>query len=178
MVNIFLTGDIQVGKTTLLNKVIDNIDSSIGGFQTNRTIKENGDMYEKEFFIYSLIDKNITYKIATINKHNDKFKPTVYNDAFEKVSDNIIKESLNCCDVIVLDELGFLESNAFNFQHSVFKALDSEKLVLGIIKPRSTPFLDKIKSRNDVILFEVNTENRDFLLNEIISTIKKYFPNI
>lgn len=167
MKNIFLTGEIQVGKSTLLNKVISNLKGSIGGFQTNRTVSNDS----KEFFIHSLLDKNYINKIATILFNENKTKVIPYTKSFEEIADSIIRKSINISDVIVLDELGFLESNAMNFQKSIFEALDSSKLVIGVLKARSTPFLDKIRERNDVIIYEVNKENRDSLLPDILNTI-------
>ena len=39
-----------------------------------------------------------------------------------------------------MDELGFFESEALNFQKQVLKCLASPIPVLGVIKPLSTPF--------------------------------------
>lgn len=178
MKNIFLTGEIQIGKTTLLNKIIEMINLSIGGFQVDRTIEQGENSSKKEFYITSLINGVDTYKIATITSENNCFNTTPYADAFNTAADKIILESLKCRDVIVLDELGFLESKAEKFQNAVFEALNSDKLVLGVIKPRPIPFLDKIRNRDDVIVIEVTKENRDKLLESIISIIEKEDSNI
>lgn len=172
--NIFLTGEIQVGKTTLLNNIIKRLNYSVGGFQTCRNIYNDNGNIKREFFIKSLINNNHKYKIATITSFEDRFNVEPYTSAFETIANTIIRESIKKCDVIVLDELGFLESNAFDFQSSVFEALNSYKLTIGVIKPRSIPFLDKIRNRDDVHIFEVTKENRNKILNDILNVMKKY----
>lgn len=168
MKNILLTGEIQVGKTTLLNKVINSLNTSIGGFQTNRIIENN----KKEFFINPLKDKSKEYKIATIVSEENSHKVEAYTNTFNFIGKNIIEKDIETCSVIVLDELGFLESKAEDFKSAVFKALNSDCLVLGVIKPRDIPFLNEIRNRNDVNIIEVNKENRDYLLEDILNKIK------
>lgn len=176
--NIFLTGEIQVGKTTLLNKIIKRLNYSVGGFQTCRNIYNDNGNIKREFFIKSLINDSHKYKIATITSFEDKFNVEPYTEAFETIANTIIRESIKNCDVIVLDELGFLESNAFDFQSAVFEALNSCKLTIGVIKPRSNPFLDKIRNIDNIHIFEVTKDNRDELLNDILNVIEKCSPNV
>ncbi|KMT22259.1 nucleoside-triphosphatase [Clostridium cylindrosporum] len=178
MNNIFLTGEIQVGKTTLLNKILEKINLSIGGFQVDRTIEQKGSSYIKEFFIISLINGQDSFKIATIKSVNDVCDVKVFTDSFETVANTIINESLNSRNLIVLDELGTMENEATYFQESVFSVLNSPKLTLGVIKKKPGKFIDKIRKRNDVMLIEVTKENRDYLLDDILEIIEKHFPGI
>lgn len=46
-------------------------------------------------------------------------------------------------------------------------ALDSNKIVLGVLKDFNGDFINKIKKRKDVIIFRVTKENRN-ILPEII----------
>lgn len=168
MKNILLTGEIQVGKTTLLNKILSSLNTSIGGFQTSRIVNNN----KKEFFIYPLKNKTKKYKIATIISGDISHKVEPYTDTFNFIGENIIEKDIKTCDVIVLDELGFLESKANVFQEAVFKSLNSNCIVLGVIKPRDIPFLNKIRNREDTVIIEVTKENRDNLLEDILDLIK------
>ena len=65
-----------------------------------------------------------------------------------------------------------MESSAEVFQKAVFETLDSETPVLGVIRNKSTPFLDAVRSREDVILLTVTVHNRDFIPKKIV-----YFMN-
>lgn len=169
MKNIFLTGEIQIGKSTLLRKVLKVLDETnltIGGFQTDRNMED-----DKTDFVINSIFNNSSYRIATINSIGSDFKITAYTKSFEDAANTIIRDSIKKCDVIVLDELGFLESKALDFQKSVFEALDSSRIVLGVIKPKPITFLNKIRERNDISIYQVTKNNRNNLLCDIIKEI-------
>ncbi|MBZ4662274.1 MAG: hypothetical protein JG779_1428 [Thermotoga sp.] len=75
-------------------------------------------------------------------------------------------------DLIIIDEIGKMELLSRKFREVVEKIFDSEKDVVATIKKSSDPFVEKIKNRNDVVIFELNEKNRNSLLNEILSVLK------
>ena len=70
--------------------------------------------------------------------------------------------------LVIMDELGFLENEAFAFQGEVFKCLECGIPVLGVLKAVSTPFLDTIRVRPDVRILEVTPENRERIFWELM----------
>jgi len=70
-----------------------------------------------------------------------------------------------------MDELGILESDCNLFKDAVIRCLDSDKNVLGVIKNKSSEFLDDIRSRKDTHIIKVTDENRD----KILSDLRKIF---
>ena len=71
-------------------------------------------------------------------------------------------------DVIVMDELGFLESKALAFRQVVMRHISGNVPVLGVIKPMQTEFLNAIRSHSSVKLREVTVENRDAVLTWLL----------
>ncbi|MBR4869427.1 MAG: hypothetical protein IKU12_01455, partial [Oscillospiraceae bacterium] len=55
------------------------------------------------------------------------------------------------------------------FQAAVLSALEGPLPVLGVIKPRSTPFLDAVRSHPKVRVLEVTPETRDALLQQLLN---------
>jgi len=55
-------------------------------------------------------------------------------EGFEKTGVSALEHALKYGEVILMDELGFLESTAVNFKNMVFKVLESDKLVFCVIK--------------------------------------------
>lgn len=98
-------------------------------------------------------------------------KPGVWEGiptAFDIYGVNILKQCLEQkLDVIVMDELGFFENNAFIFQSMVHDILDLPIPVIGVIKDASTAFLDSIRERSDVDVLRVTKRNRDFIASYI-----------
>ncbi len=58
-----------------------------------------------------------------------------------------------------------------NFKATVLKALDSPQKVIATIKLKGSKFIDKIKSRSDVSIFTLNSDNWEEILDEVIKDI-------
>lgn len=161
MTNLFLTGERQIGKSTIINRIIKDYPGKIVGFKTMVDETTN-----RKFFICSIHDKNIDYRNAYIGEWIDNEKLVSYPETFEQVGMSILTRCLkDSPDLIVMDELGVMENNATNFQQAVFQCLDSPVPVIGVLKNKSSAFLDAIRNRNDVEIYTVSKDNRDKLLN-------------
>lgn len=175
MNNLFLTGKINIGKTTVLNSIRQNLNikyDKIGGFLTKAFI-ENGKV--KGFYMkpinYNL--KKPQFSKTIIGYTSDGVKWTAATDTFEDFGVRILDYCLkNPFELIIMDELGFFESKAYIFQQKVYEIIESEKKVLGIIKPQKTKFMNSIRNRKDVIVVEISEGNRDYISTELYIKIK------
>lgn len=166
MKNIFITEKKGIGKSTLLKKVIEDIDCSIGGFIQEKIFGE-----ELSFFnVLSLYDLNDNYVIGSYDLKSKSLNPLIEN--FDIISKNILLKSLYYRDIVVLDELGFLEEDSRLFKETVYKILDSNKPVLGVLKECDTSFVSKIKTRKDVYVIKIDESNRDSAKYEIIERLR------
>lgn len=169
--NIFLTGEKQVGKSTIIDLVLNEllIRESTVGFKTslNTTIKL------RTFSIESInipISKSKCLNIGYYEK-GEKFAIT---STFEDVGVEILERCLLASSqFVVLDELGFFEEDAISFQGKLHQVLDSNKVVLGVIKRHSSSFLDSIRQRDDILLFDVTIENREDIYEKVLTLIAK-----
>ncbi len=64
-------------------------------------------------------------------------------------------------DVVVVDEVGKMECFSPIFKQVLMKLLDSDHQVIGSIAQKGDKFIQEIKARDDVLLFNVSAENRD-----------------
>jgi nucleoside-triphosphatase THEP1/ubiquinone/menaquinone biosynthesis C-methylase UbiE len=162
-----------VGKTTLIDRIIDNLNSccSISGFRTSRYY-EGG--------------KLAGFYIQNINKEyqapRDNFIGRCINDdhwvsipaTFDGHGVKLLTDCVNARpDLIVMDELGFFEDNAALFQNKVLEILDSDTPVLGVLKKKETPFLSSIRNRDDVSIFTVSQDNRDRIFPIVMEKLQK-----
>ncbi|MCB2289950.1 nucleoside-triphosphatase [Clostridium sp. CS001] len=170
--NIFLTGEIQVGKSTAILKFLEEYISKshcMAGFKT-KPFYENESL--KGYYIESQIEpmiSNITEYMVGLNAEFGKGK-SCYGipEVFEKKGVEILCESLKIQNSIVLmDELGFFEKDAIKFKEQVHKVLDSPHKVLGVIKGKTNEFLNSVASREDVKVIRVTLENRETIVEEI-----------
>ncbi|MBS4536710.1 hypothetical protein GOQ29_13890 [Clostridium sp. D2Q-14] len=173
--NLFLTGNIKVGKSTIINKVIDEYfkDKTIAGFKT-LPFYEYG--YLKGYYIENQLEENIFPKkenIVGINSKNYGEKKCFgIAETFENKGVDILNKSIDKnIDLVLLDEIGFFENEASVFKKNVHRVLDSEKRVLGVLKKKDTEFLKGLIARKDVMVIEVTEENR----NNIVKQISNYW---
>jgi nucleoside-triphosphatase len=73
--------------------------------------------------------------------------------------------------IIIIDEIASMELHSRNFKDEVGRCLDARR-VLGTIQERRNPFLDMIRSRADVRLFELTMSNRDELPPQVLELLK------
>jgi nucleoside-triphosphatase len=64
-------------------------------------------------------------------------------------------------DVIVIDEVGKMECFSPIFKQVLTKLLDSDHQVIGSIAQKGDRFVQEIKARDDVLLFDISAKNRD-----------------
>ncbi|MEG2338680.1 MAG: nucleoside-triphosphatase, partial [Clostridium sp.] len=177
MKNILLTGHPGVGKTTLLYKIIERLNLSIGGFKVDRYINQIGSTETKTFILSSLFNGIDNFKIAKVRSTDSSFDMNIFPEEFEKASIAIINRSIMERDVIVLDEIGVMESNSPLFKQSIIDSFESPKLVIGILKGRDAPFLNSIRNRDDVDIINVTCENRSSLLQTILDMLQNHFKD-
>jgi len=75
--------------------------------------------------------------------------------------------------LLIQDELGFMESNSPEFQAAALRCLDAAVPVLGVIRARSTPFLNLIRNRSDVVILTVCPYNHDETMSRLFELFKE-----
>ena len=166
--NILITGLPKSGKSTLLKKLISNLENKVG-FVTNE-IRENGERTGFEIETH-LGEKSI---LASVNFQTD-FQVSKYFVDIGNLERMISKiTDFNNENILYLDEIGQMELFSENFKKLALKYLDSSNICIATIsKIFSNDFTDQIKKRDDVILIEITEENRDSMEQFLIKLIGK-----
>ncbi|MFW5649485.1 MAG: nucleoside-triphosphatase [Candidatus Alkaliphilus sp. MAG34] len=172
MKNIFLTGEKYMGKSTLIQGVLNRLNLSAGGYTTERVIKDNKRIYT----VKSLHDNSESYLIANVDAID--YSREVFMDSFDVGIVSILEKSLRDKDIIILDELGFFENDSEKFKRKIYELLDSNKVILGTIKDYDCEFLNNLKKREDILLIEVTKENREEILDELVKIVSNLIANI
>lgn len=168
MKNLFLTGKVGIGKSTILLNALEEIDISMGGYITKRVYKEAN----MKFIVNALDDPLEEYAIIEVDtKKNLKM---VYKESFETGLVQILDRGLKYRDIIILDEIGIVENDIEIFTSKVFQLLDSEKIVFGVLKDADCNFLNKVKNRDDVIIIEITEENRDYISEKVLDELNSF----
>lgn len=165
--NIFISGSIKIGKTSVVNRVLEQLGQvKIGGFKTV-PIFENGirkgfamESFDGQKKIFAHTDLQSTLKF-------DIYKYDV--SVFDNFGALLLEEALKNGEFIVIDEIGVMEKQTKTFKNSILQCLAAQQPVLGAFQKRAVWFLDILKKRQDTKVFFVEEDNRDVIHEEIIS---------
>jgi nucleoside-triphosphatase len=160
-----ITGKPGVGKTTLVQKIIERMrPAGMAGFCTSE-IRHSGSRVG--FELKGLNGKRRVLAHVEIDSRDRVGRYGVDTKGFEE-----FLEILNLLDpaveLIVIDEIGKMELFSKRFENLVRDVMSSDKQVLASIALKGNEFIRKIKQRKDVRLFEVTHANRDRLPESIV----------
>ena len=157
--NFFLTGEMRVGKTTVLKKVLQELSDlnlQIHGFQTTPIIEHGNktgyaiDNFRGQSRVFAHVNLRSQFTFGPY-----KVNPSV----FDSFGCNTLSYAHKHADLIIMDELGCMESDADKFKDLIILCLDSEKPVLGAYQKRAQWFAKLIENRTDIKVYEINVNN-------------------
>lgn len=161
--HLFLTGERQVGKSTLVDKVLARLGLPVGGFRTfGAHYTDDGG---SDVCIRGAGEDVGIHRVA--HRGGEKGGFVAFPEVFDRIGTELLRPG-QLCRIVVMDELGFMEAEAHAFQQAVMDCLDGEIPVLGVIKPRATPFLDRVRAHPGVQVEEVTEANRNDLAHRIL----------
>ena len=170
--HVFLTGDIQVGKSTLASKVLAAMgDVRLGGFRTV-TVDDRPDAFGSLYIVPAAEKEPICGDENCVGIRRGHGKGTEgFPEVFDRAGTVALADAEDY-DLILMDEIGKLESESPAFLGRIAALLDGDVPILGVLrKEGKTPQQMLVRSHPKVRLIEVTAENRDALVDEITSLL-------
>ena len=165
---ILLTGAPRCGKTTLLQKVLAQYTGPMGGFYTREVLKDG---QRTAFEMVTLDGKTGILAGLHLTGPPKVSKYGVDLNALEAVALPAIRSACQNGELVVIDEIGPMETFSGAFCQTVLETLDAGSLLFGTIVQRSTPFGDRVKDRSEVEVIEVTPANRDALVKILLDRL-------
>ena len=167
---LLLTGAPGIGKTTLIRAVAADLgDRRIRGFVTDE-IRIKGhragfrlDTFDGQRAVLAHIDIRSPHRVGKYGVDIKALDHLV--DAALRPDDQI--------DVYLIDEIGRMECFSQRFMHALSKLLDSACTVVATIHRNAPGFIQQIKERPDIELWEVTHRNRDDLCRSILAWLEQ-----
>lgn len=166
-VKLFITGSPGSGKSTAILKVIEQLKLrglTVGGIVTPE-LRVKGE--------------RIGFKVVDVASGREEFlasvnlksgprvgKYTVNVEGFEHVALPALDYALTTCDVTCIDELGRMEFFSKKFIQKVDEVIRSEKLLIAVLHRE---YVDSYRKFG--VVMQVTPENRDTIINRLISSI-------
>ncbi|MFW6181167.1 MAG: nucleoside-triphosphatase [Spirochaetota bacterium] len=169
MTNVLVTGRRGAGKSTVIREALRAFGRPAGGFLTERARCTRGTRVVMRDILTGLQ--------ATVAETGPGGTRRVYPRAFEEVGVSALERARLRAEVVVMDELGFLELGSPVFMEAVLSALDGDKPVLAAVRNRrmprggKNPFLLQVRSRSTSV-YRVTRFNRGRLAARVACALQ------
>ncbi len=176
----FLKGNSGVGKSTIVQRVLEQVDKKVGGFYTQFDAPRG--TLEKKLYILPAQDVDCIAQsdedayawrvhAQCVAESKDGVPMKVYTDIFNTYGINYLKQARSC-ELIVMDECGRLEQKAEGFMDEVLAVLDEDIPVLGVICYKPGAFTARLQKHPQVQVLEVTVANREDLVQQLIESLQ------
>lgn len=163
--NFFVTGAKGVGKSTLLQQVVKELQIGhlLYGFQTLPYYNGNE---RKGFYMHSL--QPIANNDLPISIQDTSYSCETILETFETLGVEILNQCLREeVNYVFLDEIGVLESKAELFKMHIENCLKSPKCVIGVLKEKDHPFIQDIIKRDDTRVYKLTKDNTELNIEKV-----------
>jgi nucleoside-triphosphatase THEP1/16S rRNA G527 N7-methylase RsmG len=153
--HLLITGSRRSGKTEILNAIL-KYTNSFGGIITYPV--RDSKFFPRCVILEDINDSSERGIIAVRNEVCTALLPNI--DGFERIGKRILNRYADSnVELIVIDEIGFLENNAEDYQNTVLSCMDKKRTIL-VLRNESTTFINKIINRKDVYMVDLDCCNK------------------
>jgi len=169
--NLLVTGKPGVGKTTLVERVVERLHVSfrLAGFTTTEVRDSRGERLG--FDILTIEGKQGELARVGLRSPVRVGRYGVNLEAFERLA--LPELARRDVDLIVIDEIGKMECSSARFRRAVEDALDASVNVLATMGISRLPFFQALRDRPDIELVALTERNRDVLVAELSARFQR-----
>ena len=169
---LFLTGEIGVGKSTLLRRLLAILpELRLGGFYSVKVADVPGAL-GSVYLAPPETEPMPTAEYRIMVRRGPGERPERWPAVFETAGLALLKEA-ESSDLILMDELGKVEAEAPRFCARVLELLDGETPVLGVLRLEGeTPLQRAVRAHPHVTLVRVTEANRDELAESLLPRLQ------
>lgn len=176
--NILVTGVPGAGKTTLVREVVRESGVKPGGYLT-RGMPERGVKTRIEIVALTagVVPERAVFARIDESSPSHTCGMRVSAAELESVGAVALERARGASPLIVMDEIGHMEIVSPRFLNAVIACLESPTPVLGVIKAKGGPFVDRIKARSDIELVELAGGNYAAVKDRVAGMISALLGN-
>ena len=156
-----------VGKSTLIRKVLEEWNRPVFGYITRKEKNEWDEELGHPIYIYPAGQQDRGQSPVLLVGYCKDRRPTVYPEAFDRFAPQLW-EPVPEGAVILMDEIGFMETASQAFCQGIFHLLDGDIPVIAAVKDKDTEFLNQVRSHPKAQCFYLTTENREDMYSAVM----------
>jgi nucleoside-triphosphatase len=159
---LLLTGSPGIGKTSILLRIVEALKAKgygVGGMISREVRVEGGRV---GFEILDLKTGRKGWLAHVTQKEGPQVgRYRVNLTDLDGIGVEAITNAVADSDVVAIDEIGPMELHSRKFLEALTKAVESRKLIVGVVHQRASGnLMTELKSRDDAEVFIVKLENR------------------
>lgn len=171
MMHALIVGARGAGKSTLIGAVLDALGREVYGFETKKEGLLADAQRGSPVYIYEARKARVQTAENRVGFCKDR-RFEAAEEAFDRFAPKL-RAAVPSGGIVVMDELGFMESRAEAFCAAVLERLDGEVPVIAAVKDKDTPFLQAVRSHPKARCFFLTEENRDALAGEVLAFMQR-----
>ena len=161
-----IVGANGTGKTTLIRGILQALQRPVSGFETVKEDAFADDIHGSPIYIYEAGKRHRQSPDYLVGYCRDR-KASPICGGFDRFARQFrLPENPDC--VIVMDEIGFLESQSPLFCDLIVSMLDGSRPVIAAVRDKDRPFLNTVRSHPNARCFVLTPENREALFLEVL----------
>lgn len=149
--NTFLTGPRQIGKSTALCRFLAHYPGRVSGFLT----RWNPDG-ETLHMMHAAVPEGFSADNVIARRRDGWLQPEP--TAFDRIGCRLLRAP---ADLIVMDELGFLERESAAFCARIWELLNGTTPVVGVIRQSGSIFMEQLAQQHNTAIWYVDGANRE-----------------
>ena len=169
--HVLITGAPGVGKSTLIRRVLAELNRPVFGFETKKETALADGEKGSPVYIYE-VGKERRQSEENLAGWCEKRQNEVYKEVFDRYASKL-RAPIPKGGIIVMDEIGTMESVSEEFRTAVMALLDGDVPVIAAVKHKDTPFLHGVRNHPKGICFHLTEENREELYGEVLAALEQ-----
>jgi nucleoside-triphosphatase len=161
--HILIVGSNGVGKSTFIRRLLEDVPLPVHGFMTQKEAPAHAGGAEP-VYIHGVSGRRSYTHDNLVGTCTDQHS-TRFPEAFDRAVDYL--RGIPAGSIVIMDELGVMESDARAFCAAVVECLDGDSLVIASVRDKESPFLDTVRTHPKARCFFITPENSDALFLEV-----------
>lgn len=161
--HILIVGSDSAGKSRLIRRLLEEVPLPVNGFLTEKEDPASAGGAQ-HVYIHGTSGKHAFTRDNLVGTCTNR-RSTRFPEAFDRAVP--LLRDIPAGSIVLMDELGTMESDARYFCAAVLKCLDGENLVIAAVRDKKTPFLDAVRAHPRARCFFVTPEGVDALFPEV-----------